>query len=131
MGGRLNYLFDTAVLIYLLEDRPQAKAILELLKPGDRFGISFVTAAEFFAGAPSAARKKLFELLERQEIPLYELAGPSDAAALAETKRRGRLKMPDAMVLQTAIRNGLTLLTADRDFAKKARRFARVETIAA
>jgi len=82
--------------------------------------VSVLTMAEFLVrptkhGTAEAAIQDA-AAIEVEVLPLP--AG--DAAALAETRARSGLKMPDAIVLHTAQRTHASVMTFDQDLARAA-----------
>ena len=119
-------LIDTAPIIYLLEGNPLAAAFEPIFAAIDAGRIHAVitpiTLAEVVSGPLAAGRD---ELAERYRHAITSSSGWSlreidgELAMLAARLRiRHRLKLPDAMQLAVAVREGcFALVTHDRDFS--------------
>lgn len=100
-------LFDTCILIDYLRGIDAARIEIEAC---GQPAISIVSRIEVLAGAPDGAEAATRAFLSRFELlPLDEPT--ADRAALI--RREQRLKLPDAVILATALSRGLTLVTRD------------------
>jgi predicted nucleic acid-binding protein len=119
-------LVDTNPLIYMLEGNPLAARFRGLFSDIDRGRLTALvtptTVAEVVSGPLKIGKEAL---AERYRRALTDNAGWSvrdldaDIAVLAARLRlRYKLKLPDAMQLAAAVREGCyALITHDRDFA--------------
>ncbi|MFY8037022.1 MAG: type II toxin-antitoxin system VapC family toxin [Cyclobacteriaceae bacterium] len=112
MNGR-NVLVDTNILIYLLKGDQTAA---ELLSGKDLF-ISFVSQIELSSGK-SLSNKQLesIEILIDSTIVLE--SSPSINNKASELRRNFNIKLPDAIIIATALVNNLPLITADAEMIK-------------
>jgi predicted nucleic acid-binding protein len=112
MNGR-NVLVDTNILIYLLKGDQTAA---ELLSGKDLF-ISFVSQIELSSGK-SLSNKQLesIGILIGSTIVLESSPSINDKAS--ELRRNFNIKLPDAIIIATALVNNLPLVTADSEMIK-------------
>ena len=103
--------FDTNILIDLLMDRGDAKAVVAGCP---NRAVSVITSIELLSGVPEGGWSVLHDLLARfEELPLDDEV--RDEAA--RIRRATRLKLPDAIILATARTHRLPLVTRNiRDF---------------
>jgi predicted nucleic acid-binding protein len=103
----VNALFDSNILIDYLNGLPAARKELDLY---ERRAISVVTWMEVMAGAEAE-----FEAVTRQFLGRFEVLPVDPAVAERAVKFRATksLKLPDAIVLASAIEAGLILVTRD------------------
>jgi predicted nucleic acid-binding protein len=118
-------LVDTAPIIYTLEANPLAarfESVFEAIDAGRIFAIvTPVTLAEVVAGPLRAGRDDLAERYRRAitTTPAWSMHDvDAELAMLAARMRlRHRLRLPDAIQLAAALREGcFGLVTHDRDF---------------
>jgi tRNA(fMet)-specific endonuclease VapC len=119
-----GYLLDTnhaASLVTL--SHPLRHRVLDALEAGHSFSICSPSLAEtlFGIGILPRAEQNLAEWARlRPHLPCYpveELDAESAAKLQVSLRRRGwQLETIDALIAVTALRNGLILLTTDRDF---------------
>lgn len=116
------YAFDANAIITLLEDRPGAEQVEQILlqrREGAEFTISAVTWGEVFY---SMARKMPFDRLRAALNPLRHAieivaADTMMAEHAAELKHSYKLGYGDAFAAALAIQRKAVLVTADPDFA--------------
>lgn len=109
----MKALFDTNILIDYLNGIPAAKKELALYRT---HAVSVITWMEVLAGGA----------VEDQQLTTRFLAGfelialdERIAARAVELRRTHRMKLPDAIILASAIVNSLTLVTRNtKDFDK-------------
>ena len=113
MGARLRAVIDTNILIDVLNAVPEA---LEELDRYDAVGISVVTWIEVLVGCRTDDEVQAARLVLSQ---LDVVRVPEAIAAGAVRLRQDRhLKLPDAIVLATALEWGCQLVTRNtRDFS--------------
>jgi predicted nucleic acid-binding protein len=109
--------FDASVIIAYLDpsDRFHAEAVdLVLSTVGNRRGIHSLNMAEVLAGAQNDESTNLLweAVTEKMRVEISNAPGP---LLLAKVRRRTGLKMPDAVVLATALaEDGLVASFDDR-----------------
>ncbi len=112
MSGIKSFLADTNILVYYLEGRPQ------LLPYSDtNFLISIITEVEFLG----VKYLQGISLQKRESLvkDCIALAFDEEVKNIAiRIKQQTKMKTPDAIVAATAIKYGITLLTADKEFKK-------------
>lgn len=113
-----NYLIDTNIIIYLLENKH--KIVMEIENLGDDvFSISTITRLEVLMDI-----KKHSLNLEQGENYLDDFENISfdkdicREAAKLNSKNVKKLKFKDIMIAATAQHNNLTLVTSDKDFLR-------------
>ncbi len=120
-----DYLLDTNHISPLVTiGHPLRERILRCLETGDTFSIAVPALTEMLFGISllSRARQNLQEW-ERIKFSFnyygIDQANAEQAARLQVALRRQgwQLATVDALIATVALRNGLTLLTTDRDFA--------------
>lgn len=125
MSGDLDHLLDTNVVIGLLKGQPEDVALAgdAGLAPG-RFGVSQITRMELlgYPGLTDAEDEAVRRWLALCRVLPIDDTTEARAVAL---RRRGLLRLPDAIVAATALAAGARLLTLDerlaRVFAEEAR----------
>ncbi len=109
----LRFLFDTNIVIGLLQGNPPAQQLIRKhgAVPADT-AVSQITRMELlgFPGITSSEQKRVEAFLSAVTVILLDNTIEQDAIVL---RRRLKLKLPDAIVAATARVNGLTLLTLD------------------
>jgi predicted nucleic acid-binding protein len=112
MSGNNRYLLDTNAVIALLAGD---SALATLWSKGKWAGVSVVSVLEFLSwpGLESGQESIFRRFLERVSIVNLDW---SDKHLMAQTisLRKGRgLKLPDAIILASALANGAVLVTRD------------------
>jgi predicted nucleic acid-binding protein len=111
--GLGDALFDTNILIDFLNDVPAAR---EELDRYERHSISQVTWIEVMAGVTPVDDAATRAFLETFEVVGLTAKGAEEAVRM---RRSRQYKLPDAMILATAICNNLLFVTRNtRDFAE-------------
>ncbi|TRW16699.1 PIN domain-containing protein [Glacieibacterium frigidum] len=108
-------IFDSCVVIDGLKAHPAAR---EIARSAPRRVISVVTRAEVLAGASAGAA----EIGACAYLDLFEAIDIDSALADTAGRLRHRLKLktPDALILATAQRLGLPIVTRDKRLASAA-----------
>ena len=111
--GPIDYLFDSNVLIYVLNRYDGAEDFLAETPVRSR-AISMITWMEVLAGATAVDESDTRQFLD--DFETIEMT--REIAEVAVRIRRGmRLKLPDAIIYATALHSGRTLVTFNsRDF---------------
>jgi predicted nucleic acid-binding protein len=110
----VNVVFDTNILVDALNDVPNG--VDELSSQKDA-GISVVTWIEVLAGcrtdAEGAIVRRLMRTFDMVEVP------PTVAERAVQIRRSRRLRLPDAIILATALEHGCVLVTRNtKDFSE-------------
>ena len=119
-----NYLLDTnhaSPLVTL--DHPLRRRLFAAINAGHTFALAAITIAELFYGfgmLPRAAQNKTEWARLRPSFRIYAI-DEEDALKAADLqihlRRRGwQMSTIDALLVVIAMRNDLTVLSADRDF---------------
>ena len=110
MSG-IEYLIDTNILIYILQGKPQVKYFAE----SEVLTISFITEMEILGKyqIPESERRIIENALRHCYI--IEIDDRIKQSAI-NIKQQNRMKLPDAIIAATAIKNNIALVTADKGF---------------
>ncbi|GHT73000.1 hypothetical protein FACS189456_2850 [Bacteroidia bacterium] len=108
MRNGVDFLADTNVLIYVLEDHPIVKGIIQC-----SVAVSVITEIELLGkkGISLQEKEEVCSLLDDCEILNFTNEIKKLTIAL---KQQHSLKTPDAIIVATAKYFGLTLITADK-----------------
>ncbi|WP_170314937.1 type II toxin-antitoxin system VapC family toxin [Saccharibacillus brassicae] len=125
----MNYLFDTNAAIELSKvyKEPYENEVQslfgKLLVQGSLVFYSVITQAEFLSGKSKVNNidfVNYFELEEAEEFlsvtPIIAKTAGNLRDKLSTMDQPIKIKMPDALILATAITHDLVLVTADADF---------------
>jgi predicted nucleic acid-binding protein len=110
-------LFDTTILIDLLERRPRVIARLRTLADqGAKLAISIVSAAEIYSGTAPGEEERTAKLLDLFDvIPMTDRLAKRTGELVAARRRLGRAySLDDMMIAATAIELGYLLYTSNR-----------------
>ena len=118
MSGE-RFLLDTNAIVALLRAE---HGLTERLREATWVGISVISKIEFlaFAGLGEADRACFDQFLRRVEVIGLDGQDAELIDAVIEMRRSYRLKMPDAIIAATAVREAATLLSADLVFSRVA-----------
>jgi len=107
-----RYLLDTNAIIALLHDHNELR---QLLQDAAWVGISIISQIEFlvFAGLTEADRQIFNEFVQRVEVVWIEATLPQIIDLTIELRQQYRLRIPDAIIVATAIQYEAKLVTAD------------------
>lgn len=103
----INYLFDTNILIYLLNDR-----LAENL-PNGRYGYSVITEIELLSFPALTTTDAQIINNYLSNIVLLNLTETIKQKTIS-LRRACRIKLPDAIIAATAIESGAILLANDK-----------------
>lgn len=111
MGRSLGTAFDSCILIDVLNNIGPARAVFDEVYPRR---LSVIARAEVLVGATD-------ERARSGALALFGLCISHDATVAiadraADLRRQYRLKLPDALILATALEHGDTLITRDGGF---------------
>lgn len=122
----MSHLLDTNVLVEWFRDGPAQGYVDELLKDGGTaLSVSWVSVAEYLVKSQPYESHALMEALAANELLLFDAAGLELARAASEARRESNLPLPDSIILATAKRHGLILVTRDGELAKKGVKYYR------
>lgn len=110
-------LFDTTVLIDLLERKPKTIARLRTLaEQGAKLAVSIITVVEIYAGMSPGEEERTEKLLALFDvIPLDERLARKTGEFVAARRRVGRAySLDDMMIAATAMEFGYLLYTTNR-----------------
>lgn len=113
----LRILFDTPILIDLLERRPRAISRLRVLADqGARLGISILSYAEILSGTPAVELERTQRLLDLFDVVQINEELARKAADLAALRRKvGKAYTLDDMLIgATALKFNAQLFTPNR-----------------
>ena len=125
----MAYLLDSNILIgFLNGDQKIAKWIFEQKQNGSSFTISFISAIEVLSFKGLTSEK--LEIAQKfvHSFSAYYV-GEEVVNLSAAIRRKNVLKLGDAIIAATAISRKLTLVTNDKQFAKKVNKFIEVISI--
>ena len=112
MNGE-RYLLDTNAIIAVLRGH---EPILERLRSAHWVGISILSQIEFlaFPDLPDEDKVYFAQFLERVEVIGLERSQPGLIERIIEVRRSHRLKLPDAIIVGTALYSSASIVTGDR-----------------
>jgi len=116
MNGK-NYLLDTNAIIALLKGHPK---ILNTIQSSDWIGISIISQLEFLS-YPHLSKLDIdlfIEFANRIHIVDLKSSQTDLMEGILQIRKENTLKLPDAIIAATAIKNDAALITADNDFKK-------------
>jgi tRNA(fMet)-specific endonuclease VapC len=110
-------LLDTNAVIALLSGNPE---VAQLVRGADWLGISIITQLEFlaFAGLSQDDRDLFIEFAERVKIVGLVASNTELLNQAIELRLRYRLKLPDAIVMATAVVSDADVVSADVDLQR-------------
>jgi tRNA(fMet)-specific endonuclease VapC len=116
MSGK-RYLLDTNAVIALLSGNAE---VVQLIRGADWVGISIVTQLEFlaFSGLSQEDRDLFIEFSGRVEVVGLVASNTELLNQVVELRLRYRLKLPDAIVMATAVVCGADVVSADVDLQR-------------
>lgn len=106
-----SLLIDTNIILYTLAGRDELATYVE----GRQVFVSFISEIEAlsYPGLTESERRKVKAYLSRC-IVIGLIEGVKEETV--RMRSTYRLKLPDAMIAATALRLGVAVLTADKDF---------------
>ena len=112
MNG-IDYLFDTNILVYILQGNPNVKYFAE----SEILTISCITEMEVLGKFQISEAEK--QIISRfiNRCRIIEIDSQIKQLAI-NIKQQNRIKLPDAIIAATAIKNDILLVTADKDYRK-------------
>lgn len=112
-----EYILDSNILIYYTKRDPKVISLLKGLRR-EYFFISVITRIEVLMGAKTDQETKGLDQILRTFAPLDLGTKIALEAVRLEQKHHKKLKFKDLLIAATAMVEGLTLVTADKDFKK-------------
>ncbi len=87
---------------------------------------SLVCVAEFLTGANSQEKRTLRQWIDSNELAIIGFSSFKEAQLTADIRRKTGLRLPDAIILSTAIQEKAHLLTNDQLLLDKAQDYISV-----
>lgn len=112
-----EYILDSNILIYLSNKDPKIKKMLQSLKR-EYFFVSTISTIEVLMGAKNEKDEKELNRFIHQFAPIDLNSAIGREAVKMSKKQEKKLKFKDLLIAATAQVEGLTLVTADKDFKK-------------
>jgi len=112
MSG-IDYLIDTNILIYIIKGNPK----VEYFAKSEILAISYITEMEVLGKYQISESEKQTIGNVLENCCIFEMDAQIKQSAI-NIKQQIKMKLPDAIVAATAIKNNITLVTADKDFKK-------------
>jgi predicted nucleic acid-binding protein len=112
MSG-IDYLIDTNILIYIIKGNPK----VEYFAKSEVLAISYISEMEVLGKFQISETEKQTICDVLKHCYIFEMDAQIKQYAI-NIKQQIKMKLPDAIVAATAIKNNLSLVTADKDFKK-------------
>jgi len=112
MSG-IDYLIDTNILIYILQGNPKVRYFAE----EEELAISCITEMEILGKYQISMSEKQIRANFLNRCEIIEIDAQIKQLAI-NIKQQSRMKLPDAIIAATALKNKVFLVTADKDFEK-------------
>ncbi len=117
MNGR-RYILDTNAIVVLLKGN---ESLLDCIEQAEWVGISVISKIEFLAFPDlTESDGKLFKEFQGR-IDVIDLSHIDErliSKIIDTRKAHKKIKLPDAIIISTAIMNNCTLITADKELQK-------------
>ena len=117
MNGN-GFLLDTNAIVQLLKGNAE---LAKVVSEADFIATSVIAEMEFLSFSELSENDKMLFRAFKSRIEVYDV--PSDDPELmqlvVDSRIKFSLKLPDAIIAGTAMRHGLTVLTADDHFKKE------------
>lgn len=130
MNGIINlmalYHLDTNILVDITLHKHTMSFMAQLATPHTTLATSLICISEFLVGANSQESRVLRKLIESGEIETVGFDSFKEAQVTADIRRKTGLKLPDAIILSTAIQHKAHLLTNDKILLEKAKQYVPV-----
>jgi len=112
--------FDTNIMIDYLNGSKKAADIVNKNQGSGPIGIASITGYELAKGIGDADKELLVTLFERVRVYNMDLSAAWVAGELYKKLRASGLKLSEAdlLIVATALSNGETFVTQDRDFKR-------------
>ena len=112
MSG-IEYLIDTNILIYILKGNPRVKYFAE----SEILTISCITEMEILGQYQISESEKQIIGKALKHCHIIDIDSKIKQLAI-NIKQQNKMKLPDAIIAATAIKNNVALVTADKGFKK-------------
>ena len=112
MNG-IDYLVDTNILIYIIKGHPK----VEYFAKSEILAISYITEMEVLGKYQISESEKQIIENALEQCYIFGMNAQIKQHAI-NIKQQIKMKLPDAIVAATAIKNNIPLVTADKDFRK-------------
>ena len=112
MSG-IDYLIDTNILIYIIKGNQN----VEYFAKSEILAISYITEMELFGKFQISEAEKQIIGKVLKKCYIFEMDAQIKQYAI-NIKQQIKMKLPDAIIAATALKNNITLVTADNDFKK-------------
>ena len=112
MSG-IDYLIDTNILIYIIKGNPK----VEYFAKSEILAISYITEMEVLGKYQISEDEMQIIGNVLENCCVFEMDTQIKQYAI-NIKQHTRIKLPDAIVAATAIKNNIPLVTADEDFKR-------------
>ncbi len=110
-----EYILDSNILIYLSKGDQKIEKKLSNLRR-EYFFVSTVSVVGVLIGEKDKAESERLKQMVRQFVPLDLRSEIAEKAVALAHKSKKKLKFKDLLIAATALVEGLTLVTADKDF---------------
>ena len=114
MNG-IDFLIDTNILIYIIKGNPK----VEYFAKSEMLAISYITEMEVLGKYKISETEKQIIGNVLNNCCVFDMDTQIKHYAI-NIKQHTKIKLPDAIVAATAIKNNIPLVTADKDFKKVA-----------
>ena len=112
MNG-IDYLIDTNILIYILQGNPKARYFSE----EEYLSVSCITEMEVLGKYRISIPEKQIITGFLNRCHIIEIDAGIKQLAIT-IRQHSKVKLPDAIIAATAIKNNVLLVTSDKDFEK-------------
>lgn len=117
------YHLDTNILVDLTIHKHSAHFFKTNTSPHTRLATSLICLSEFIVGANSQENRMLKALIDSGAIETVGFTTFKEAQITADIRKKTGLKLPDAIILSTAIQKQAHLLTNDQKLLEKAKSY--------
>jgi tRNA(fMet)-specific endonuclease VapC len=116
MNGK-RYLLDTNAIVALLQG---SSTLVALLQNAEWVGISVISQIEFlaFSGLSESDSDLFKKFLKRVEVIDLATSNNLLIEEIIQIRLQYRVKLPDAIIVSTALQVEASLVTADRELTK-------------
>ncbi len=118
------YFLDTNVLIDLSGEKQSRSFFEKIVDISEtRLASTIICISEFIAGAKASEIKFLKGWIQSGELEIFFLNSMELAFQAAEIRKRDLLALPDSLILASVIQVKGHLLTHDKTFLEKAKKY--------
>ena len=112
MNG-IDYLIDTNILIYIIKGNPKVAYFAK----SEMLAISYITEMEVLGKFQIVDTEKRIISNVLKHCCIFEMDAQIKQYAI-DIKQKIKMKLPDAIIAATAIKNNIPLVTADKGFSQ-------------